>query len=244
MQEVVHQEHLARDHWWFRARRRIFDRVLDEGIDLPEGARILDLGPGSGVNMPVLGPRGRVTVVDVSPFSLAECREQGARSVVLADATRPPFGDASFDLVTALDVFEHIEDDQSAMAAARRALKPGGRLLASVPALDLLWGRQDVLSHHVRRYSRGQFRARLEGAGFVLERLTYFNSVLFPPILATRLAMRPFLRWTRRGGSDLNVRLPLGLDSVLYGLFAMEAGWLARRDLPLGVSLLAVARPR
>lgn len=244
MREVVHAEHLAPDHWWFRARRRIFERVLDEHVTLPPDARILDLGPGSGVNLPVLAPRGRVTVLDVSRFSLATCRSGGA-TCVQADATRPPFRDASFDLVCALDVLEHLVEDERALRACRRVLRPEGRLLASVPALGLLWGRQDVLSEHKRRYARADFESRLVAAGFELERLTYFNSLLFPPILAVRLMMRPFLRATSQngGGSDLGLRLPRPAEELLYRLFASERHWLARRDLPIGVSLLGLARP-
>jgi len=243
VREVVHKEHLDSDHWWFRARREIFARLLDELVDLPQGARILDLGPGSGVNLPVLQPRGEVTVLDVSRFSLDSCLAGGARSLVQADASRPPFAAASFDLISALDVIEHLDHDQRALNECRRMLKQDGWLLLSVPALGILWGRQDVLSEHRRRYRRRQLAERLEQAGLRLERLSYFNTLLFPPILAARLCMRPFLGAAGRGGSDLAVRMPFGLDGLFFRLFAAEAGWLVRRDLPIGVSLLALARP-
>lgn len=243
MRAVVHAEHLEADHWWFRARRTIFTRVLDEHVRLPENARILDVGPGSGVNLPVLRDRGRVTVLDVSRFSLETCLREGAGSVVQADAQRPPFQDGAFDLICALDVIEHLDDDERTLRECRRLLAPDGWLLVSVPAFPLLWGRQDVLSEHKRRYRRGQLAARLHGAGFRIERASYFNTLLFPPILATRLAMRPFLDASVRRGSDLAVRLPFGLDGLFYRLFACERHWLARRSFPYGVSQLALARP-
>lgn len=243
MQDVVHKEHLERDHWWFRARRSILSGLLDASVPLGAGARVLDLGPGSGVNLPILRERGRVCVLDMSRFSLDSCRALGAAALVQGDATVPPFRDESFDLVCALDVLEHLRDDARALRECRRVLRRDGRLFVSVPALGVLWGRQDVLSDHHRRYTRGQLQRRLVEAGFEIERLSYFNSILFAPILGVRLCMRPFLRWTVRGGSDLAVRLPLGLDGLLYRLFAMEGPWLRRRDLPLGVSLLALARP-
>lgn len=242
MKDVVHAEHLDPNHWWFRARRDIFAKLLDELSPLPEGARILDVGPGSGVNLPVLAPRGRVTVLDISDFSLQTCRRDGAHSVVQADACRPPFADGSFDLVCALDVFEHLPDDQTAMAECLRVLKPGGVLLTTVPAFPMLWGRQDVLAMHQRRYRKPEFRDRLRRAGFELERLSYFNTLLFAPILAVRLAMRPFLRWSQKGGSDLGMAMPFGIDRVLHRVFAAERGWLVRRDLPVGVSILGLAR--
>ena len=222
----------------------IFERVLDEHVELGRDARILDLGPGSGVNMPVLGPRGRVTVVDVSRLSLESCREAGAELVVQADAAVPPFADQSFDATTALDVLEHLDDDSAAMRELRRVLKPGGVLMASVPAFPLLWGRQDVLSHHKRRYRRGELQRRLHEAGFEVVRESYFNTWLFAPILLVRLLMRPFLSKSVEGGSDLSVRLPFGLDEILFRLFASEAGLVSKLRLPIGVSLLVLARPR
>lgn len=248
MQDVVHQEHLEQDHWWFRARRDIFGPLLDQRLARDGRStaerRILDVGPGSGVNLPVLRDRGRVTVLDVSRFSLETCRAGGAHSLVQADATRPPFREGAFDLVCALDVFEHLENDLGAMEACRRSLRPGGVLFATVPALPLLWGRQDVLAQHHRRYRRAQFAERLEQAGFEVERLTYFNTLLFPPILAVRLAMRPFLPWTRAGKSDLGMASPFGVDRAFHRIFASERRWLERRGFPVGVSLLCFATPR
>ena len=244
MKEVVHREHLDPDHWWFRARRDIFARLLDELVELPAHARILDLGPGSGVNLPVLAPRGEVCVLDLSRFSLEQCRADGASDLVEADATVHPFQARSFDLVTALDVFEHLADDTRAMAECRRVVKDDGWLLCSVPAFPLLWGRQDVLAMHERRYRKRELAERLRGAGFRVERMSYFNSLLFPPILAVRLAMRPFLsRTAANGGSDLGMRLPAFVEGSFYRMFAAEGGWLVKRDLPVGVSLVALARP-
>lgn len=243
MQDVVHSEHLDSDHWWFRARRRIFDRVLDERLPGGRAARILDLGPGSGVNLPVLGRRGRVTALDLSEVSLARCKRAGTPDCVLADATQPPFKPHSFDLVCALDVLEHIDDDRAALASIERMLAPGGLFLFSVPAFPFLWGRQDVLSHHKRRYTKAQLAQRVTEAGLAIEHLTYFNTLLFPPIAVVRLLMRPLLaRSVEKGGSDLSVKLPLGLDGLLYHSFACERGWVTRHRLPFGVSMLGWAR--
>ncbi len=246
MRPSVHQEYRAgTDHWWFRARRAIFARLLDHlGVRNGDGdCRILDLGPGSGVNLPVLQDRGEVVVLDLEAASLRACQAAGARAVC-GDATAPPLADATFDVICALDVLEHLDDDARALSACRRLLRPDGRLLISVPALGLLWGRQDVLSQHRRRYRKRDLVARLREAGFKVERATYFNMLLFLPVLAVRLLMRPFLRRTVASGrSDLSMRAPLGLDRALFALFAVESRWLPRHDLPIGVSLLAVASP-
>lgn len=243
MKQTLQEEYRYFDHWFFRARRTIFARLLDGLFPVGGHARIVDLGPGSGVNVPVLRDRGRVAVVDVASGSLRDCAAHGAHHLLLADATRPPLADGSVDLVCAFDVLEHLVEDARALREIRRVLKPTGRLLLSVPAWQVLWGRQDVLSEHVRRYHKEPLRRLLTESGFEVERLTFFNALLFFPILAVRLCMRPFLKWTREGGSDFSAPTPFGLDRLLYRMFAAEAGWLTRRDLPLGVSLLAVARP-
>ncbi|QDU83323.1 putative S-adenosylmethionine-dependent methyltransferase/MSMEI_2290 [Planctomycetes bacterium Pla163] len=245
MQDVVHNEHLEQDHWWFRARRSIFTRVLDEQLPGGRAPRILDLGPGSGVNLPILAPRGRVTALDLSDVSLARCRAAGDNDQVLADATVAPFKSNTFDLVCALDVLEHIDDDRAALVQIERVLRPGGLFLFSVPAFGFLWGRQDVLSHHKRRYAKSELRQRVTATGLEIEHLTYFNTLLFPPIAAVRVLMRPMLeRSVAKGGSDLSVKLPLGLDQVLYQSFACERGWVTRHSLPFGVSMLGWARKR
>jgi len=245
MEQVLHREYAtgAQDHWWIRGRRAIFDRMLAERVPLGPGARILEIGPGHGVNLSILAPRGLVTTLDTDRESLAACLRRGAAGAVLADALRSPFAPASFDLVCALDVIEHLEDDASALRAIAALLKPGAKLLVSVPALSVLWGRQDVLSRHFRRYGRRELGQRVEGAGLEIEKLTFFNFALFAPILAVRLAMRPFLGKTTAdgSGSDFSLRQPGPIETMLYRLFAAEAGWLVRHDLPLGVSLLCLA---
>lgn len=243
MKEVVHEEYArrARDHWWFRARRTIFARLLDEHVRLDGAARIVDLGPGHGVNTDVLAPRGRVVAVDLDPRSLGAC---AGVSPVRADAARLPLRDGSVDLLCALDVLEHLDDDRAALRRWKDVLRPGGRLLLSVPAFPALWGRQDVLSMHRRRYRRRPLAALLASAGLDVLRCSYFNTLLFPPIAVLRLARRPFLGRATGGGSDLEFTLPFGLDGLLYRTFASEARWLARRDLPVGVSLVAIAEPR
>ncbi len=243
MRSEVHQEHieLAEGHWWFRARRKIFAQLLDAFVRVPEKANILDLGPGGGSNLPILRDRGSVSVLDLDQGSLRNCAENGASELICADASHPPLAKASFDLICALDVLEHLEDDQGALQSWRELLVPSGRLLLSVPALPILWGRQDVLSGHFRRYRRAELKSKLEAAGFKLQRLSYFNSLLFPPILLIRLLMRPFLGRQHRGSDFGTPRF--GLDGVLYRLFAAEGSWLLRRNLPIGVSLVAIASP-
>lgn len=201
---------LERRHWWFRGRRRLLGRLLAR-LDppLPAGARVLDVGCGTGANAPVLSEGGRLAIgVEASliPLGLAGTGERGHAARVRGDASRLPFLDRAFDLVVALDVLEHIDDDLGAARELLRVLRPVGALVVFVPALMLLWGFQDEVSHHRRRYARSQLRDVITGAGCEVQRLTFFNTLLFPPILAVRWAMR--VRKPRTLGSENRIGGP------------------------------------
>jgi SAM-dependent methyltransferase len=231
---------LERRHWWFQGRRRILDRMLAR-LDppLPPGARALDVGCGTGANGPVLAARAAFAVgIDASPIPLGLGEPtHGAR--LRGDATALPFPPESFDLVVALDVLEHLDDDAGGARELHRVLRPGGVALIFVPALRLLWGLQDDVSHHRRRYGRAQLRALVAAAGLQIQRLTFFNSFLFPPILAARLMMRVLP--PRHLHSENELGGPVA-NAVLGAIFGAEAPLLDRIDLPIGVSLACLAR--
>ena len=165
-------------HWWYRGRRAVLEAVLDGiGPVREAGAasppRILDAGCGSGRNMVLLARRGAVTGIELASQSLEVARARGLGPVLpgsLDDAR--PFADASFDLAVALDVLEHVTDDEAALGELARVLAPGGRLLVTVPQYGWLWGEHDVLAHHHRRYTRALLLARAAAAGFAAERVT------------------------------------------------------------------------
>lgn len=231
-------EELQRHHWWFVGRRRILAAVL---TDLADGQpRILDFGAGTGTNVALLERFGKVTAVDGDREAVERATRQGHTALHVPDGSPLPFPDGAFDLVCAFDVLEHIRDDVAAMAELRRVLRPGGHLLVTVPAFQALWGDQDEISHHERRYRAPQLRERLAAAGLEVRRTTYFNTILFPPIAAVRLVRR-LLRPPDAGRTDFRMG-GSKLDAPLAAVFGIEARLVRRRRLPFGVSLLAVAR--
>lgn len=229
-------------HWWFVGRRRIIGSFLEARLDpAPSaGRRILDIGCGTGTMLGELRRFGDVYGVDTEAAAVEFCHDQGESQVELAAGDTVPHPDASFDLVSLLDVIEHVEDDQTLLGEARRVLRPGGHLLVTVPAFEWMWGEQDVIAHHVRRYTSRQLRDSLQRAGFDIGVLTHFNTILFPPIAAIRLAKRA-LPDPEQVHSDFELNKPGRLNSVLTRIFAAEAPWVARRRLPFGVSIMALA---
>jgi len=231
---------VEQSHWWYTGRRKILadfvEAICRQVTD--RRPRILDVGCGTGANLLMLSQYGDAEGVDVSEDALAFCRERGLDKVRLGAAEELPYEDGTFDLVTALDVVEHLDDDLAGLREMRRVLRPGGRVLLFVPTFMFLWGLQDDVSNHRRRYRLPELQRVLEQAGFEIERTTYANITFFLPILA----MRQLMRLTGiKADSENNINVS-ALNGVLGGVFGAESWFLKRLNLPFGVSGLCVAR--
>jgi SAM-dependent methyltransferase len=231
-------------HWWYRGRRRIIRAEL-ERIPLPTGAEVLDAGCGSGRTLEELTDFGHVSGIELNPQAAEVARGRGAFDVRIGRLEEMPWDSATFDLITCLDVIEHTPDDRATLRELRRVCKPGGWLLVTVPAYQALWSEHDEANHHFRRYARRTLRAAALEAGWQVDRMTSFNSLLLAPAAAVRLAKRRKLR-RGNGNGDYKPDLQIGpawLNGVLERPLQAEATWLARgRTLPAGLSLLAVMR--
>lgn len=204
----------------------------------PSAFRILDIGCGTGGNLDHLRRFGQIHGIDLSPIALHCSRQRGHERVMFATANELPFAAESFDLVTALDVIEHLPDDTGGLREIHRILKPGAPVVIFVPAFQSLWGPNDEQSGHQRRYRLPQLRQRVAAAGLQIERISYANTAMFAPIWLGRKILNALGRASQ---SENRINHPL-INKLLAGLFASEAGWLTRHSLPFGVSLLCVAR--
>lgn len=248
METAFHAEASDKEDWdwWHAGRRRVLSALLRRELARRGLAErrltVVDVGCGTGGTTAGLVAGHRIVGCELAP----EAARLGSRRldgrVLRASAERLPLRDACCDLALALDVLEHHEDDGLVAAEIARVLRPGGLLLATVPAFDFLWGPHDEYSHHHRRYRRAGLRRLLEAGGFVVERDGYFNTLLFPAVAGVQLLRR--LRRSDRppeAASDLPSRRG-PLNEVLRVLFGLEAWWLPHAGLPFGVSAFAVAR--
>jgi SAM-dependent methyltransferase len=234
-------------HWWFVGRRRVLLCLLDRyfGRRLSEGRSLLDVGCGTGTMLGYLSRYGAVRGVDADEAAISFCRQRGVDNVQLYDGRKLPFRDQTFDLVTMFDVLEHIEDDRFALEEVFRVLKAGGTFILTVPAYPFLWGPQDEVSLHKRRYLASELRLRICSSGFNLVKLSYFNSILFPPIAAIRLGRRiiPAPRGEQQGlRSDFSFTTSGWVNSALAWIFGIEQFIVPRIRIPFGVSIVGVAK--
>lgn len=227
-------------HWWYRGRRRVIRAELDR-LPLPANARVLDAGCGSGRTLQELVDYGEVSGIELDNDAAEMARSRELGDVQVGRLEQLPWDDGTFDLITCLDVVEHVPDDVAALAELLRVSRPGAWLLVTVPAYQALWSLHDEANHHFRRYSRAALRHATAAAGWQLHRLSSFNSLLLAPAAAVRVAQR---RFGPHNGYTNDLALgPAWLNDVLERPLVLEASWLARgRTLPLGLSLLAVLR--
>lgn len=227
-------------HWWFVGRRAILEsfmqKIVSEIPNPKSSISILDVGCGTGANLEMLAQFGASEGVDVSDDALEFCRAKGLK-VHKGLAEKLPFADESFDVVTALDVVEHLDDDVAGLREMHRVLKRGGKTLIFVPAFMWLWGVQDDISNHRIRYTKKQIVERLEKAGFVIERATYANWTFFAPILAGRTLMKVT---GIKPESENNVNVS-ALNGIFGKIFSAERLWLKNFNFPFGVSIVITA---
>lgn len=233
-----------RRHFWFRGFRYFVTPLLRQATAGRSGVTLLDCGCGTGNNLELLSRFGRAYGFDLTAVGLRIGREAGRTRLALASVTDVPFPSNAFDVVTSFDVLYalHEPQERAAVAEMYRVTRPGGYVIINVAAMNILRGDHSILGGEVQRYSRDRLGEVLRNAGFVVERITYTNAVLFLPILAVRAAQR--WRGLKAAGEsigDFHVP-PAPLNSALAGALRVESWWLRVLDNPFGSSLLCLAR--
>lgn len=268
--EYARMHALETEYWWFAGRRAIIEQLLNATINSAhpsstkqggdgnaegeaKALHILDIGCGTGANLgllrSVVGVGGTVTAMDFSPLALRFAADHVAAPGVLllqGDALHLPFDDDQFDIVTMLDVLEHLRDDAGALTEVFRVLRPGGQLVFSVPAYQHLWSAHDTALHHFRRYEYHALQRLLRRSRFRVARLS-FAMGLMPPI--AWLWRKLILPWQPRRpreakrhseGAVLPPVTPV-FNALLINYLKWEGRLIMRRRLKFGTSLVGTA---
>ena len=239
-------------HFWFRARNHAIATVVTQiEARLTSGYRVLEVGCGTGNVLRVLEQhctRGVVVGMDLFAEGLRYARRRTSCMLVQGDVHAPPFA-ARFDLIGLFDLLEHLSEDAPVLRTVHDMLAPEGTLLLTVPAHPSLWSYFDSASRHRRRYAPAELERKLSGAGYRVEYLTQYMATIYPWVwlrrvfaaLADRRAAGDVDRAAELASKELRIR-PV-FNELLAWLLSYEARLLARRRrLPIGTSLIAVAR--
>ena len=229
---------LEDSYWWFVGRHDLVLGFVREVYGERRDLRILDIGCGTGAMSRKLAPWGSVVSADFSPLALSYSRRRNLNLLCASDAMRLPFRDESFDLVVAMDILEHVSDDSAALSEIYRVLKPGGRIIATVPAYQSLWSGHDVALMHFRRYVAREVGERFAAAHLRTQKLSYAMTFLYPAVWLIR---RLFWRRTKNPSASI-VSVPGWVNSLLVRILSAENALVRRVRLPFGVSVFGMAQ--
>ncbi|MCJ7789154.1 MAG: class I SAM-dependent methyltransferase [Candidatus Atribacteria bacterium] len=222
-------------YWWWVGKRAIIKHLLD--ILKLDSINILDVGCGTGINLDFLQKYGNVFGVDFSKEAKKFCKMRGYK-IIQANAEKLPLKENTFDLITALDLLEHL-DDNMAISEFYRVLKPDGYLILTVPAFTFLWSKHDEALHHKRRYDKNQLKNVLKSNGFIIKKLSYWNFFLFFPIAIIRLIKKNMKNKTIT--SDVK-EIPRIINDFLIFMLKIESYLISHINLPIGISLVCVGK--
>jgi ubiquinone/menaquinone biosynthesis C-methylase UbiE len=234
---------LEQGYWWFVGVRAMIDRLLEATGEGRELGRVLDVGCGTGALLESLAARSReIHGVDVSPDALRFCARRGLTCVALADALAVPFPSGHFDVITAIGIIEHLDDEAAFLAEMRRLLRPGGVLILLTSSFPWLWSMHDVANRHRRRYYLRPLRAAIEAAGFSTRRLSHLNFLLFPALAAALLLHRRLVGLESDHPERILPIPPRPVNALLTAILRLEARWMRHGMLPWGVSMIGAFR--
>jgi SAM-dependent methyltransferase len=237
------------EHWWYKSLRRNIFVTTRPYIQqnkrgyLPQTNLILDAGCGTGANLVEFGQNGYAVGLDFAPEALSFCKQRGLSRLLRGSVMVLPLKSDRFDIIYSIDVLYHrwVTDDVLAMKEYHRVLKPGGLLVLNIPCFNFLTSTHDEAIYTARRYREKEIILKLHNAGFVIERIICWNTILFPIITVIRL-IKKWLRFSAAvKKSDIRPVMPI-LNAVLYAILSLETFWLSFANLPFGLSILCIAK--
>lgn len=235
---------LERLNWWFTIRRKILSERISLILGKPTQLHSLNIGAATGSTSDMLKEFGDVMSIEFDQECCDFTKTFLTTPIIQGSILELPFENECYDLVTAFDVIEHVEDDVKSIDEMYRVCKPGGYIVITVPAYQFLWSEHDVVNHHYRRYTLNQLLHLLENKDGKIIYKTYFNSILFFPIVFFRLLTsglkKVFKNNEAESKSDSNVFGTKGFfNNFLSSIFKIDyylLKWGFR--FPAGVSIM------
>jgi len=234
---------IEQSYWWFLGKQFLVKSILEGGLSCdPEKDRILDIGCGTGTVLKLLEDFGTAYGVELSADAIQFLKKRDLDLVVRSDVSRSiPFKDNVFSVITCLDVLEHLDDDFALLNEMVRVCRPGGHIVVTVPALNVLWSPHDAALHHKRRYTKKQLLQKVSPLPASVIKTSYYNTILILPILAVR-KIKPLFSGKQSVRSDFFIPIPPWINAFLTFVFLTEIRFLKGLNFPLGVSLLLIMK--
>lgn len=221
-------------YWWHKAKRQLVKQFLPRRKNL----KILDIGCGTGKLMEELKPYGKVWGIDASKQAIAFCQQRHLTRVYHEDFPKLKHVNTQFDVITCLDVLEHIANDTQALRMIKKLLKPHGRAIITVPAYQWLFSYWDTILGHQRRYGNTELEQKVKKANLAIVKLSFVYSFLLPLVIPFRLIRHKLFR-AKTPTSDF-IKLPSVFHSLFFFLATIEQKIIAKATIPFGVSLLCI----
>ncbi|MBL7148073.1 MAG: class I SAM-dependent methyltransferase [Nanoarchaeota archaeon] len=231
----------GKSYWWFLGKRNLIDCLLSEIPRKRKRLKILDIGCGTGEDLPLISKYGDVFALEYSKEVIKYIPKEKVVGIVRGDARFLSFKENVFDIIIILDVLEHVKEDVKIMKEVSRVLKLDGILLISVPAVPFLFGNHDRALHHLRRYSKKSLNKILKDSGLKAERITYWNFFLFFPIAFVRILNK--IKNVEKKSDIKN--LPKAFNWFFLLILNLENKLIKFGiNLPIGLSLVVILKKR
>lgn len=242
MQNHLYKEmyELGNKHWWFLSKKKIVLSMIRKYLPEEKDLKILDIGCGSGLMLNALEKIGKVYGLDSSQKAI-NFSSQNFNGIIKKGFLPHdiPYANETFDIITVLDVLEHIEDDQTSLNKMKDLLTNEGILIITVPANMHLWSHHDYIHHHFRRYTKDDLYKKIILSGLKIQKISYYNSLLYIPIYI----VRKFNNIFRKTKVTSDLKLPCKIvNFILKTIFSFEQIYLKKFNFPQGVSLIAICK--